>query len=167
MNENEMTAKLAEKMNVTENEAREALQACDWDMLDAALRLERAHGEAREAYSTRQAPGEGQGEAEAKPRRTVVQNLGAVLRKLINCGNRNHFEVFRKEALVLELPVTALALLLIFAFWVCVPLLVIGLFFGCRYRFSGEDLGRESINKAMDKAAEAADRVKEELRERD
>ena len=90
-----------------------------------------------------------------------------MLRKLINCGNRNHFEVFRKEALVLELPVTALALLLIFAFWVCVPLLVIGLFFGCRYRFSGEDLGRESINKAMDKAAEAADRVKEELRERD
>ena len=44
MNENEMTAKLAEKMNVTEDEAREALQACDWDMLDAALRLERAHG---------------------------------------------------------------------------------------------------------------------------
>ena len=40
---------------------------------------------------------------------------------------------------------------------------MIGLFAGFRYSFIGEELGRESINQAMDKAAEAADRVKEEL----
>jgi len=54
-------------------------------------------------------------------------------------------------------------LLLIFAFWVCIPLLVIGLFAGCRYSFSGAELGRESVNNAMDKAAEAVERVKEEV----
>ena len=34
-------------------------------------------------------------------------------------------------------------LLLIFAFWVCVPLMIIGLFAGFRYSFSGAELGRE------------------------
>ena len=57
----------------------------------------------------------------------------------------------------------ALVLLLIFAFWVCIPLLVIGLFAGYRYAFTGAELGRESVNNAMDKAAEAVERVKEEV----
>ena len=40
---------------------------------------------------------------------------------------------------------------------------MIGLFAGCRYSFSGAELGRESVNNAMDKAAEAVERVKEEV----
>ena len=58
----------------------------------------------------------------------------------------------------------AAALLMLFAFWTCVPLLVIGLFAGFRYAFNGAELGRESINKAMDKAAEAAGRVVDEIK---
>ena len=61
------------------------------------------------------------------------------------------------------MPVLVLVLLLLFAFWVCVPLLVIGLFAGFRYSFSGAELGRESVNSAMDKAAEAVEKVKEEV----
>ena len=34
---------------------------------------------------------------------------------------------------------------------------------GCRYTFSGAELGRDSVNNAMDKAAEAVERVKEEV----
>ena len=86
-----------------------------------------------------------------------------MIRDLFNLGNRNRFEVRRDDALLLEVPVTVLVLLLIFAFWVCIPLLVIGLFAGCRYSFSGDELGRESVNQAMDKAAEAVERVKEEV----
>ena len=72
-----------------------------------------------------------------------------------------------RDEVVLDLPVTAMVLLLLFAFWVCVPLLIIGLFAGFRYAFSGAELGRESINKAMDKAAAAADRVVDEIRHED
>ena len=68
---------------------------------------------------------------------------------------------------MVSLTFVAMVLLLIFAFWVCVPLLVIGLFAGFRYSFSGAELGRESINHAMDKAAEAADRVMGEIRTED
>ena len=65
--------------------------------------------------------------------------------------------------LSVSMPAFWLGLLLIFAFWVCIPLLVIGLFAGCRYAFSGAELGRESVNSAMDKAAEVAEKVKEEV----
>ena len=40
----EMVEKLAEKMNVTLEEAKVALEAAEWNMLDAALVLEKEHG---------------------------------------------------------------------------------------------------------------------------
>ena len=165
----EMTEKLSEKMHVSMEEAKAALEACDWDMLDAALMLEKEHGGEKEAYSTKQAEA---GEAQAEDRHErgyIVRNIGRVIRKIVLCGNRNRFEVRRKntDEVVLDLPVTILVVLLLCAFWVCVPLLIIGLFAGFRYAFSGAELGRESINKAMDKAAAAADRVVDEIRHED
>ena len=82
--------------------------------------------------------------------------MGEHIRRLVACGNRNRFEVRRGDELVMDLPVTVLAVALIFAFWVCLPLLVVGLFTGWRYSFSGAELGSERINGAMRKAAEVA-----------
>ena len=166
----EMTEKLAEKMNVSLEEAKNALEACDWEMLDAALMLEKEHGAAgARAYSTRPETAEEQSrreEAKAR-RRGVVNGLGDLLRSAINLGNRNRFEVRRGDETVLEMPVLVLVLLMLFAFWVCLPLLVIGLFAGFRYSFSGNELGRDSVNSAMDKAAAMAEKVKEEVTGKD
>ena len=161
----EMAEKLSDKMGVTLEQATAALEACDWEMLDAALRLEKELGEARQAaYSTEAEPPKDEAGETGKARgRNVVRSLGTLIRDAVNLGNRNRFEVRKGDDVVLELPVTVLVLLLIFAFWVCIPLLVIGLFAGCRYSFSGAELGRESLNNAMDKAAEAVERVKEEV----
>ena len=166
MTQYEMTEKLSEKMNVTMEEAKTALEACDWEMLDAALMLEKEHGaDSERAYTTRPEPEEERSRREqAKERRRgAVKSLGELVRSLFNMGNRNRFEVRKGDEVTLELPVTVLVLLLIFAFWVCIPLLVIGLFAGFRYSFSGAELGRESVNHAMDKAAEAVEKVKEEV----
>ena len=153
----EMAEQLAEKMNVSLEEAEEALEACDWEMLDAQTYT---------AYSTRTEPQEEPSARErAKERRRgVVEGLGGLVRSLFNMGNRNRFEVRKGDEVLLEMPVLVLALLLLFAFWVCVPLLVIGLFAGFHYSFSGAELGRESVNNAMDKAAEVAEKVKEEVK---
>ncbi len=162
----EMAEKLAEKMNVTLEEAKTALETCDWEMLDAALMLEKEHGaDSERAYTTRPEPEEERSRREqAKERRRgAVKSLGDLVRSLFNMGNRNRFEVRKGDELTLELPVTALVLLLVFAFWICVPLLVIGLFVGYRYSFSGAELGRESVNNAMGKAADAVEKVKEEV----
>ena len=166
MTQYEMAEKLAEKMNVTLEEAKEALEACDWEMLDAALMLEKAHGaNTQAAYSTRPESEDERSDREKSKerRRGIVKGVGEFFRSLLNMGNRNRFEVRKGDEVALEMPVLVLALLLIFAFWVCVPVLVIGLFAGFRYSFSGAELGRESVNHAMDKAAEVAEKVKGEV----
>ena len=101
--------------------------------------------------------------SEKHSRHQGAKGLGDAIRKVIACGNRNRFEVRKGDEMILDVPVTALALGLVFAFWVCVPLMVVGLFTGCRYSFGGKDLGRESINSALAKASVAADRVKESV----
>ena len=153
MTQYEMTEKLSEKMNVTLEEAKTALEACEWNMLDAALLLEKEHGDEKKA------------EAARTGRRGGLRKIGRAIRDLIVRGNRNRFEVRRDDAVVLEVPVTVLVLLMVCSFGTCALLLVIGLFAGCRYRFSGQDLDRETINGALGKAADAADRVKEAVAE--
>lgn len=162
----EMAEKLSEKMGVSLEKATAALEACNWELLDAALMLEKEVGQTQqEAWTSCGATAEEKDAGkEARARhRGVVQGLGGMIRDLLNLGNRNRFEVRKDDEQLLEVPVTVLVLLLIFAFWVCVPLLIIGLFAGCRYTFSGAELGRESVNNAMDKAAEVAEKVKEEV----
>ena len=162
----EMAEKLSEKMGVSLEKATAALEACDWELLDAALMLEKEIGQTeQQAWTSCDTAAEEKdaGQAARERRRGVVEGLGTMIRDLFNLGNRNRFEVRKDDKLLLEVPVTVLVLLLIFAFWVCIPLLVIGLFAGCRYSFSGAELGRDSVNNAMDKAAEAVERVKEEV----
>ena len=63
------------------------------------------------------------------------------------------------------MPVTVLVLFLFFAFWVVVPLLIVGLFFNMRYQFVGPNMHSVDIdiNKAMDAAADATDNIKAEF----
>ena len=160
----EMAEKLSEKMGVTLEQATAALEASDWEMLDAALMLEKELGAAKqEAYSTEAEAPKDREEKARERGRNVAKGIGGLLRDALNLGNRNRFEVRKGDDVVLELPVTVLVLLLVFAFWVCIPLLVIGLFAGYRYTFSGAELGRDSVNNAMGKAAEAVEKVKEEV----
>ncbi len=58
-----------------------------------------------------------------------------------------------------------LVVLLIFTFWITVPLIILGLFFGYRYRFTGPDLGKENVNRTLDSVAEAAESLKKEVKD--
>ena len=84
--------------------------------------------------------------------------------RLIKRGNMNHFEVMKGDYQVISIPVTILALLLLFTFWITIPILVVGLFFGYRYVFSGPDLGKENVNNAMGSVADAADKFKNDIK---
>ena len=80
----------------------------------------------------------------------------------------NELEIWRRDKPVTALPVLILALLVIFVYYLTIPLLILGLFLGFRYRFSGPDLEREEINSVMgtvaDTAADLGHRVVEELK---
>ena len=131
-----------------------------------AVQAEAVQAEAAQADADDPAEGAGQAvRAKAGKRGRGVRNAGAHIRRVVACGNRNRFVVRHNGAVALDLPVTVLVVLMLCAFWVCVPLLAIGLFAGCRYSFSGRELGREGINSALDKASRAAERVKQTVAE--
>ncbi len=172
----EQVERLREKANVSFEEAKGALEAADGDMLNALIYLERkgkvAPPEGGGYYSSQHQAEEEQPprqEAKSQPKGEsfgqMMRRFGRFCGRLLNKGNTNYLEAERLGNVVFSLPVTVVALLLLFLFWVSVPLFIITLFLGFRYRFRGDDLGRESVNRVMDGATNAAEDIKRNFSE--
>ena len=166
----EMVEMLREKANISYEEAKAALEQANWDLLEAMLLLEKegkvVNNETGGSYSTKT---EEKREPEQKHRsadglRSAFKWLGEKAAWLLKIGNTNYFVVSRGGKEKFSLPVTVCAILLICAFWFVLAALVIGLFCGVRYSFRGAELGKSAINDAMDRAADAAENMKEDFR---
>lgn len=188
---------------VSYEEARRALEACDGDLLDALILLEREGrippGGGRGAFFTTQ-PGaapepppsgptrgpEASGKDEKRFWGLAVtagghrggRSGGAGAPACGSCWRRrwdllrhctvNQFEVWRNGERMTALPVLILILLVLVAYWISLPLLVVGLFFGCKYRFSGPDLDKnrvgEVVNQVSAKVGDAVGQVRDEFK---
>lgn len=170
----EMVERLREKANVSYAQAKEALEYSGGNLLDALIYLEekgaipRAEGA---YYSTRSEtpppppPAEPlpvrlpDGAKKQNPPKQPRSGRGGV-RRFFNTLRRwlidNELEIWRRDQPITALPVLILVLLLCCAFWVTIPVLVLGLFLGFRYRFSGPDLERDDINGMMGSVADTA-----------
>lgn len=161
----EQVERLREKADVSYAQAKEALEYSGGNLLDALIYLEEKGAIPRPEgayYSTR-------GESTASTQESRADVLPELVREekrarpKIGIFRRiryalldNELEIWRRDQPVTALPVLILILLLVFAFWVTVPLLILGLFLGFRYRFSGPDLERDSINDVMGSVADGA-----------
>ncbi len=176
----EQVEKLREKADISYHEAKAALEKTNGDILEAIINLEeekRIPGPEGGGYfrtrAQQQRPGAGgdrrdREETKQDSSASFMELIGRFFRwcgKIIEKGNRNNFEINKDGIRVMAFPVTVLAILLIFIFWVVVPLIILGLFFGYRYRFSGPDLGKEKVNQAFDSAAKAVEDLKREVKD--
>ncbi len=166
----EKVEKLREHANVTYEEAKQALENSNWDILDAMIYLEQAgkvHGPEQSSYTTQTE--KVKIEVDEKECKSTfsdkLKRFGDWCLGLIEKGNNNSFCVERDNKEIFRMPITLLVVLLIFSFWMIVPLLVVGLFFDMRYQFCGPDVRSVDIdiNRAMDSAAEAAESIKNEF----
>ena len=137
----EMVERLKEKADVSYSQAKEALEYSGGNLLDALIYLEEKGVIPRAEgayYSTRS-------ETPPPPAEPLPVRLP-----------------------VTSLPVLILALLLCCAPWVTIPVLIMLLFLGFRYRFSGPDLERDDLNSMMgsvaDSASDLGHKVMEELK---
>lgn len=163
----EMVEKLRQRANVTYEEAKNALEQCDWDILDALVLLE---SEGRVGNNTGAVPQEKfitKAEEEADVRSRKKENEKSIGRRICECairlirkGLENTFTVRRGEEEIISVPVLVLVLLLVCVWPFTAIALIIGLFLGWRYRFSGPDIGKK-INDIMDKAADTVDTKQE------
>ena len=179
----ELVERLKEKANVSYAQAKEALEYSGGNLLDALIYLEENGTIPRTEgayFSTRSAPPpppealclelpekkqkKGSRPSRPKDKRGAKALFSTLRRWLVD----NELEVWRKGQPITALPVLILLLLLCCAPWVAIPILVLGLFLGFRYRFSGPDLDREDLNgmigSVADTAADLGHRVMEELR---
>ena len=154
----EMVEKLRQKANVSYEEAKAALEASDWDILDALVLLE-SEGKVKNEngaseYTTQETPAKHVVEETADWKENL-RRLWNYLRKLFRKGNANNFVVRgKKEKVEMEMPVTVLILLLICLEPFSIIAFIGGLLCGCRYSFQGPDVSSK-VNDAMDKAADA------------
>lgn len=180
----EKVEKLKEKANVSYEEAKAALESCDWDILDALVKLEsegKVNGTDTAAFSTQGSPSDEKPkspqqlaesyqnyhEERQKKDRGFWHSVKNGIKYLFRKGCDNKFIVKRHGQVIIDIPVLLLILLMIAFFWALLVLMVVGLFFGFSYSFSGPELGRDDINSAMGKATSAAEALKTEIKEYD
>lgn len=171
----EQVEKLRERTNLSYEEAKKVLDEVDGDILEALMKLEKegkVKSPEKGSYSSAQK--EEEFHQEKKQYYTppdndgvrfsqVLKKIGRFCGKILKKGNTNFLEVRRFDHTIIQLPLTVVALLVIIAFWAVIPLMIIGLFFNCRYVFVGKDIETTSANKAMNKVADTADNIKTEV----
>ena len=171
MDQFEKVEKLRERANVTYEEAKESLEASNWDLLDAMVYLEKngkAKGPASETYSTsyeeqsQYVSVKDKVQEQKESRDGFFSKLGKLCKLLWKKSKENNFRICRKGEEVLKVPVWILILVLLFMWHFTIIALIVGLFFGCSYTFCGKDEMKQA-NKVMEKAEELAGKVKEEF----
>ena len=162
----EMVEKLRTKANVTYEEAKAALEASDWDMLDALVLLE-SQGKVNngapqgQEYTTQEKK-----EYTTQVKMEVTSGLEKLwnwIKSMVRKGNKNQFVISRKGEELIAFPITVLVLLILIP-GVGLPTiliaLLIGLFLGARYSFRGPDINNtvnDFMGKAQEKAASAVE----------
>lgn len=154
----EQVEKVVKHTGVSYQEAKEALEVTEGNVLDAILNIEKKKG-AQQASSTESTKSN---ESYSQPSNNEsVDRFFAWVKKLLNQSLANKLEIVKDQSVVLSLPVLVFVILVLFLFWVTLPLLIIGLFFGYGYRFSGPDLEKTKVNSAVKMASEATIKAKD------
>ena len=175
----EKVEKLRKKADISYEEAKEILEECDWDLLDAVIKLESMGklGGSESSYTTDQSGSQETGGKSPKQvaesyhnydknkknekgfLRTVWDGIVFLLKK----GCDNTFIVYKDDKQIMSIPVLLLIILMICSFCLILLIMLIGLFCGYRYCFAGPDLGNDKVNNVMNKAGDAADSIREEV----
>lgn len=176
----ELVEKLRTKTNISYDEANIALENSNWDMLDAILYLEERGivkkpsisifytNEYKESYKNQ---GEivninESGDRKRDKSKKDFDGIFEDICEIIDTCNNIFIELRRKDRVFLKLPFTVLILLLIFMFWIIIPLMIGGLFFDIEFIVSTKKINTDKIdkvNKAFSEMSKNARIIKEKL----
>lgn len=149
----EQVEKLRARSDLSYEEARTLLEACGGSVLDALIELER-QGRAKVPQGGGQggtAPGRAEKQTPPRPNIQVVTGstwenfwkdardlLGRAWEILRHC-NLYQLRILREDKPMSAIPIWVVLVMFFVAFYVAVPLLVVGLFLGCRYEIVKEE----------------------------
>lgn len=154
----EQIRRLMHYARVSREEARQALEQADGDLLNALeLLLDKKQQE------------EAQKRCPAPPERPKDGSLTGILSRILRFLVENRLEAcLPGTERRIECPIVALIALLFLAWYALLFFVALGVCLGWRFHFVGPDLGKESVNRVvsdLDDAAESLrDAVAEDLR---
>ena len=168
MEDFEKVEKLSQKAKVSMEDARAALEANNWDLLDAMIDLERqgktaSHGQ--EAFSTSYEDQNQYEKVADSVEREEDEDEGERW-NFVDAILHSNFQMHRNEKKILSVPSLLLVVAMVFFWKILLILMVVSLFFNCRYSFEGHE-HLEEANDAMQKAGDMADRMKQEFNRED
>ena len=170
----EKVEKLVQKANVSYEDAKTALEAANGDMLDAIIALEKEGKVKRQTSSYTSTSS-----ADASPYRDVpavvdetnktegksfFKDLGAAIKRGFKYTVDNSVRVVRNDVEIIKLPLWISIIAMLCAWELLVIVIIVSLFFDCRYSVVGRDNANE-FNKVVDQASVFAGKVKESWNE--
>ncbi|MBE6067546.1 MAG: DUF4342 domain-containing protein [Clostridium lundense] len=141
----EQIDELRKRINVSYEDAKEALENCDGDILEAIVYLEKNNKVKAEKND---------GEKEC-----FFDKIKALIKK----GNNIRFVVKKKEKIVVNLSLNVSILIAVFGFHIAFIGLILALLCGFRMKFEtnkGEDI---KINQTLDKVQDEIQEIKNDL----
>ena len=159
----EQVEKLRKYTGVSYTLAKEALEETDGDLLEAVILLEKQQKLQPQSEKTNVRSDHVEEEKVVEDKKKERKDSEAnetfrefirFIKDLLHKGNTNRFDVVKDKKVVMMIPMTLFVILILFAFWFMLPLLIIGLFFGYGYRFSGTDLEKTNVNEAVEKVSD-------------
>ncbi len=136
---------LRERANVSYSEAKEALETCNGDLVEALIYLEKNNKIKSESCSANS------------------MGLWETIKKIIKKGNSTRFVIKKKEREVLSMPVTIAVIAAIIAPPLAAIGIILALITSHRFRFESKDGEGMEINKTFDKVSEAVDNAKQKI----
>lgn len=184
---------LVNKTGCSYEEAKAALEACGWDMLDAVINLEkegkinketaRVEAEApveitpevssekvagsnsqQITYRIEEGAGGSDDNAGASGKAKGARRAGRLWNRIKRIMMNNRMVILKGNGQqIVDLPIIVPVIALIAFFWATLIIAGVAMLLGCRFHFEGEDLGKTNINSTMDKATDYAEKVKNDL----
>ncbi|OUN19403.1 hypothetical protein B5G34_17425 [Flavonifractor sp. An82] len=165
----ELVDRLRKRANVSYEEAKAVLEEAEGNLLDALILLEqrgkiRSDGGESAHYSTKSGEETAPPSPEPQAQSWEKEEQGGVWSHIGRALTENRFEIWRRGVYTDSIPLIIFILLVVLAFWITLPLLVIGLLCGFRYRFAGPDFDDNAVSQAVNHAADAVGDAMERVR---
>ena len=173
-----LVEKLKDKTGITYEEAKNVLEINNWDMLDSILYLERnkkIKGPSVSIFYTNEY-NEGYEEARSQldfdevkkdsdyKSHNNFEGIFESICKVIDTCNNIFIEIRGKNNFFLKLPLTVVIVLLIFGFWILIPLVVIGLFLDIKFSVESKKVNTDKTNDILSKISKEVQNIKSKIK---
>jgi len=141
----ELIEMLREKARVSYEEAKEALEKCNGDIVDALIYLEK------------------QDKIKPPPKESGAAGFWAGLKRLVKKCHATRLVISKNNENIVDLPLTVMIVITVIAPPITIAGLLVALFTGYKIRIKGPSGDNLKINQTLDQASSAASKVSEQV----